>query len=121
MRLCLINPSNPLVSSVNVNESRWNRYRVWKPLSLMVLGGLTPPDREIIREMLACNQRFYSLARILRRAWNSFWHRRHPLFSLRGNLSHRSNIRVDCQSYADFKHDRCNPLGPSPSNRHLRS
>ncbi|MHC5007396.1 MAG: B12-binding domain-containing radical SAM protein, partial [Planctomycetota bacterium] len=43
MRLYLINPSNPLVSVVNVNASRWNRYRVWKPLSLMVLAGLTPP------------------------------------------------------------------------------
>jgi radical SAM superfamily enzyme YgiQ (UPF0313 family) len=47
MRLCLINPSNPLVSIVNVKESRWNRYRVWKPLSLMVLAGLTPPEWEI--------------------------------------------------------------------------
>jgi len=47
MRLCLINPSNPLVSIVHVKESRWNRYRVWKPLSLMVLAGLTPPDWEI--------------------------------------------------------------------------
>jgi radical SAM superfamily enzyme YgiQ (UPF0313 family) len=47
MRLYLINPSNPLVSIVNVNESRWNRYRVWKPLSLMVLAGLTPPGWKI--------------------------------------------------------------------------
>jgi radical SAM superfamily enzyme YgiQ (UPF0313 family) len=47
MRLHLINPSNPLVSVVNVKESRWNRYRVWKPLSLMVLAGLTPPSWEI--------------------------------------------------------------------------
>ena len=47
MRLCLINPSNPLVSIVRVKESRWNRYRVWKPLSLMVLAGLTPPEWEI--------------------------------------------------------------------------
>ena len=47
MRLYLINPSNPLVSLVNVSESRWNRYRVWKPLSLMVLAGLTAPDWEI--------------------------------------------------------------------------
>jgi len=44
MRLYLINPSNPLVSIVKVKESRWNRYRVWKPLSLMVLAGLTKPD-----------------------------------------------------------------------------
>jgi len=47
MRLYLINPSNPLVSIVRVKESRWNRYRVWKPLSLMVLAGLTPPEWEI--------------------------------------------------------------------------
>jgi radical SAM superfamily enzyme YgiQ (UPF0313 family) len=47
MRLCLINPSNPLVSIVKVKESRWNRYRVWKPLSLMVLAGLTPREWEI--------------------------------------------------------------------------
>jgi radical SAM superfamily enzyme YgiQ (UPF0313 family) len=47
VRLYLINPSNPLVSIVNVKESRWNRYRVWKPLSLMVLAGLTPPEWEI--------------------------------------------------------------------------
>jgi hypothetical protein len=47
MRLYLINPSNPLVSIVQVKDSRWNRYRVWKPLSLMVLAGLTPVEWEI--------------------------------------------------------------------------
>jgi radical SAM superfamily enzyme YgiQ (UPF0313 family) len=47
MRLYLINPTNPLVSIVNIKESRWNRYRVWKPLSLMVLAALTPPEWEI--------------------------------------------------------------------------
>jgi radical SAM superfamily enzyme YgiQ (UPF0313 family) len=47
MRLYLINPSNPLVSIVKIKESRWNRYRVWKPLSLMILAGLTPPEWEI--------------------------------------------------------------------------
>jgi len=47
MRLCLVNPSNPLVSIVRIKESRWNRFRVWKPLSLMVLAGLTPPEWEI--------------------------------------------------------------------------
>jgi len=47
LRLYLINPSNPLVSSIKVKESRWNRYRVWKPLGLMVLAGLTPPEWEI--------------------------------------------------------------------------
>jgi radical SAM superfamily enzyme YgiQ (UPF0313 family) len=47
MRLYLINPSNPLVSIVKIRESRWNRYRVWKPLSLMVIAGLTPREWEI--------------------------------------------------------------------------
>ena len=47
MRLYLINPFNPLVSLANVKESRWNHYRVWKPLGLLVLAGLTPPEWEI--------------------------------------------------------------------------
>ncbi|MCJ7531021.1 MAG: hypothetical protein MUO64_08315, partial [Anaerolineales bacterium] len=47
MRLYLINPSNPLVTITKLKESRWNRYRVWKPLSLMVLAGLTSPEWEI--------------------------------------------------------------------------
>ena len=47
MRLYLINPSNPLVTLAKVKESRWNRYRVWKPLGLLVLAGLTPHDWEI--------------------------------------------------------------------------
>ena len=46
-RLYLINPSNPMVSILNVEESRWNRYRVWKPLGLMVIAGLTPQDWEV--------------------------------------------------------------------------
>lgn len=54
MRVHLVNPSNSLVSMVRVGSSRWNRYRVWKPLSLMVLAGLTPPgvDLEITDENL---------------------------------------------------------------------
>jgi radical SAM superfamily enzyme YgiQ (UPF0313 family) len=47
MRMYLINPSNPLVSSVNAKASLWNRYRIWKPLSLMVLAGLTPPEWDV--------------------------------------------------------------------------
>jgi radical SAM superfamily enzyme YgiQ (UPF0313 family) len=47
MQLLLINPSNPLVSMVKTRESRWNRYRVWKPLSLLVLAGLTPPEWDV--------------------------------------------------------------------------
>jgi len=47
VRLHLINPSNPLVSIVRLEQNRWNRYRVWQPLSLMVLAGLTPPEWEV--------------------------------------------------------------------------
>ena len=47
MRLQLINPSNPLVSIVRVKANRWNRYRLWKPLNLLVLAGLTPRAWEI--------------------------------------------------------------------------
>ncbi|MCJ7544169.1 MAG: B12-binding domain-containing radical SAM protein [Phycisphaerae bacterium] len=35
------------MSLANVRKNRWNRYRVWKPLGLLVLAGLTPPDWEI--------------------------------------------------------------------------
>ena len=47
MRLYLINPCNPLVSISKVKENHWNSYRVWKPLSLLVLAGLTPPEWDI--------------------------------------------------------------------------
>jgi len=47
MRLYLINPNNPLVNLANIRENRWNRYRVWKPLGLLVLAGLTPPEWDI--------------------------------------------------------------------------
>ncbi|OFV80824.1 MAG: hypothetical protein A2W26_06880, partial [Acidobacteria bacterium RBG_16_64_8] len=47
-RLLLINPSNPLVNMASTSRSRLSRrYRVWKPLGLMVLAGLTPDDWEI--------------------------------------------------------------------------
>ncbi len=47
LRLYLVNPRNPLVSITHVKESRWNRYRVWKPLGLTVLAALTAPDWEV--------------------------------------------------------------------------
>ena len=47
LRLYLINPCNSLVTIVSTKGSYWNRYRVWKPLGLMVLAGLTPPEWEV--------------------------------------------------------------------------
>ncbi|MGD8414562.1 MAG: radical SAM protein, partial [Candidatus Latescibacterota bacterium] len=46
MRLLLINPRNPLVNVTN-KDNRWNKYRVWKPLGLMVVAGCTPPEWDI--------------------------------------------------------------------------
>ena len=43
-RLLLINPSNSLVNMAKTSRSGWSRYRVWKPLGLMVLASLTPKD-----------------------------------------------------------------------------
>jgi radical SAM superfamily enzyme YgiQ (UPF0313 family) len=47
MLVYLVNPSNPLVSISLNRDSYWNRYRLWKPLSLMALAGLTPPEWEV--------------------------------------------------------------------------
>ncbi|GAF92880.1 unnamed protein product, partial [marine sediment metagenome] len=57
----------------------------------------------IIGEMISCDRDFYSMQRILRRVWSSLWQRRKPLISLVGNLSYRSNLRLNCKAYADFK------------------
>jgi radical SAM superfamily enzyme YgiQ (UPF0313 family) len=46
MHLLLINPRNPLVNITN-RKNYWNKYRVWKPLGLLVLAGLTPPEWKI--------------------------------------------------------------------------
>jgi radical SAM superfamily enzyme YgiQ (UPF0313 family) len=47
MLLYLVNPANALVS-MNLTRGRFfSRFRLWEPLGLLVLAGLTPPDWEI--------------------------------------------------------------------------
>lgn len=43
----LVNPANKLVSISLNKSSYWNRYRLWKPLGLLMLAGLTPAGWEI--------------------------------------------------------------------------
>jgi radical SAM superfamily enzyme YgiQ (UPF0313 family) len=57
----------------------------------------------IIEEMISCDRDFYSMPHILRRVWSNLWHYRHPLISLVGNLSYRSNLKLYGKAYADFK------------------
>jgi radical SAM superfamily enzyme YgiQ (UPF0313 family) len=48
MLLYLVNPANQLISIALNRSSYWNRFRLWKPLGLLVLAGLTPADWEIV-------------------------------------------------------------------------
>jgi hypothetical protein len=61
------------------------------------------PSAAVIREMMACNRRFYSLSAVMRRVWRSPWQRRESLINLVTNLSTRNNCRVECNAYADFQ------------------
>jgi radical SAM superfamily enzyme YgiQ (UPF0313 family) len=48
VKLLLVNPCNPVVSlSKPQGWKRLNKYRVWKPLGLLVLARLTPPSWEV--------------------------------------------------------------------------
>jgi len=58
---------------------------------------------EIIKEMISCDGDFYSMSRIMRRVWRNLWQRRKPLISLIGNLSYRTNSRLDRKAYEAFQ------------------
>ncbi len=45
--MLLINPLNELVAITDTTNNYFNRFRIWKPLALMVLAGRTPPDWEV--------------------------------------------------------------------------
>ncbi len=57
----------------------------------------------IIEEMISCDREFYSMRRIVPRVWGNFWRHRQPFIALVGNLSYRSNLRLNYKAYTDFK------------------
>ena len=57
----------------------------------------------IIEETISCDREFYSMRRIVGRVWGDFWQHREPFIALVANLSYRSNLRLNCKAYADFK------------------
>ncbi|OHD14485.1 MAG: hypothetical protein A2Y41_07510 [Spirochaetes bacterium GWB1_36_13] len=46
MRLYLINPKNSIMN-LDLKVNYFNKFRVWKPLGLLILAGLTPKEWEI--------------------------------------------------------------------------
>lgn len=84
--------------ALNAFPEDWKYFTLTFPVArykLLTLEG-------IIEEMLACNRQFYSLRGILSSVCGNLWHRRQPLITLLGNLSYRSNIRLDRKTYTDF-------------------
>ena len=63
---------------------------------------------EIIDEMDACAQDFYSWRRIVRRVGGDLWRRRQPFRSLVSNLAYRNNVRMNCEAHAAFKREHGN-------------
>ena len=90
--------------ALNAFPEDWKYYTLTYPVARyrhLSLNG-------VIQEMISSNRNFYSMPRILRRVCSNVLHRRAPLISFVSNLSFRSNIRVDCNAYANFKCQRSN-------------
>ena len=76
----------------------WNRYT----LSFPVVRYAQFSTDEIIEEMRACSEHFYSLPRIMRRVAGETLGHRQPLRSLVSNLAFRNNARLSTQAHARF-------------------
>jgi hypothetical protein len=77
----------------------WKYYTLTFPVARY----LNLSREDIIKEMVSCDRDFYSMSHILRRVWSNLRHRRKPLISLIGNLSYRSNSRLDRKAYESFQ------------------
>jgi radical SAM superfamily enzyme YgiQ (UPF0313 family) len=86
--------------ALNTFPEDWKYYTLTFPVAQYKQLSLD----SVIKEMTSCDRDFYSMPRILLRALGNLWHRRQPLISLVGNLSYRSNLRLNSKAYADFKH-----------------
>ena len=72
-----------------------------------------------IDEMVCCNQRFYSVSRIMGRIWRNLWRWRKPFVTIVANFSYRNNLRLDRTAYANFRSkngNRCDPGGGHASS-----
>jgi radical SAM superfamily enzyme YgiQ (UPF0313 family) len=57
---------------------------------------------DVYAEMNVCNRKFYSYARIARRAWSWVTGRRSPVFALVANLSNKNNARLYRKVFREF-------------------
>ena len=76
----------------------WSRYT----LSFPVVRYARFSTDEIIEEMRACSEHFYSLPRITWRVMGETWGHRQPLRSLVSNLAFRKNARLSSRAHARF-------------------
>ncbi len=75
----------------------------------------------ILREMDACNRRFYSLPRVLWRIWRSFWRGHGLMLTTVSNLSFRRNVRADRELYKSADVSRGRALYTYVGERSSRS
>ena len=96
--------------ALNTFPDDWKYYTLTFPVARYKHLSL----HDIIEEMISCDRYFYSVPRILRRAWSSLWGRRQLLISLVANFSYRNNLRVGNKAYVNFKR-YCDNAAGNPS------
>ncbi|KKL69421.1 hypothetical protein LCGC14_2115110, partial [marine sediment metagenome] len=74
----------------------------------------------LLREMDACNRRFYSLPRVLRRIWRNARRKRGLVLATVSNLSFRLNVRADRKLYKKADVSRGRAMGTYVGERPSR-